>query len=56
LLRLITKRVFDRLPNLKLVAGHLGEALPFSSFTRPTPLTHITGGPHVPREPPRRLP
>jgi 2,3-dihydroxybenzoate decarboxylase len=29
LLRLITKGVFDRFPNLKMVAGHLGEALPF---------------------------
>ena len=29
LLRLITKGVFDRFPNLKLVVGHLGEALPF---------------------------
>ena len=29
LLRLITKGVFDRFPNLKMVVGHLGEALPF---------------------------
>jgi len=29
LLRLITKGVFDRFPDLKLVVGHLGEALPF---------------------------
>jgi 2,3-dihydroxybenzoate decarboxylase len=29
LLRLITKGVFDRFPNLKFVVGHLGEALPF---------------------------
>jgi 5-carboxyvanillate decarboxylase len=29
LLRLITSGVFDRFPRLKLVAGHLGEALPF---------------------------
>jgi 2,3-dihydroxybenzoate decarboxylase len=29
LLRLITKGVFDRFPELKLVVGHLGEALPF---------------------------
>jgi 2,3-dihydroxybenzoate decarboxylase len=29
LLRLITSGVFDRFPRLKLVVGHLGEALPF---------------------------
>ncbi len=29
LLRLITKGVFDRFPDLKLVVGHLGEALPY---------------------------
>lgn len=29
LLRLIVAGVFDRFPNLKIVAGHLGEALPF---------------------------
>jgi 5-carboxyvanillate decarboxylase len=29
LLRLITAGVFDRFPQLKLVVGHLGEALPF---------------------------
>lgn len=29
LLRLITSGVFDRFPDLKLVVGHLGEALPF---------------------------
>ena len=29
LLRLITKGVFDRFPDLKMVVGHLGEALPF---------------------------
>jgi 5-carboxyvanillate decarboxylase len=29
LLRLITKGVFDLFPNLKMVVGHLGEALPF---------------------------
>ncbi|MGP4014256.1 amidohydrolase family protein [Saccharopolyspora sp. 5N708] len=29
LLRLITAGVFDRFPRLKLVVGHLGEALPF---------------------------
>lgn len=29
LLRLITAGVFDRFPTLKLVVGHLGEALPF---------------------------
>jgi 5-carboxyvanillate decarboxylase len=29
LLRLITRGVFDLFPNLKLVVGHLGEALPF---------------------------
>ena len=29
LLRLITKGVFDRFPRLKMVVGHLGEALPF---------------------------
>ncbi len=29
LLRLITKGIFDRFPNLKFVVGHLGEALPF---------------------------
>ena len=31
-LRLITKGVFDRYPKLKLVLGHLGEALPFWMF------------------------
>lgn len=29
LLRLILSGLFDRFPNLKMVAGHLGEALPF---------------------------
>jgi 5-carboxyvanillate decarboxylase len=29
LLRIITGGVFDRFPNLKIVVGHLGEALPF---------------------------
>ena len=29
LLRLITRGVFDRFPDLKMVVGHLGEALPF---------------------------
>jgi 5-carboxyvanillate decarboxylase len=29
LLRMITAGVFDRFPNLKLVVGHLGEALPY---------------------------
>ncbi|ROO87591.1 2,3-dihydroxybenzoate decarboxylase [Actinocorallia herbida] len=29
LLRIITSGVFDRFPNLKIVVGHLGEALPF---------------------------
>ncbi|WP_375001081.1 amidohydrolase family protein [Aeromicrobium sp. CTD01-1L150] len=29
LLRIITSGVFDRFPDLKLVVGHLGEALPF---------------------------
>ncbi|MFD2416738.1 amidohydrolase family protein [Amycolatopsis pigmentata] len=29
LLRIITSGVFDRFPNLKMVVGHLGEALPF---------------------------
>lgn len=29
LLRIITKGVFDRFPRLRLVVGHLGEALPF---------------------------
>jgi 2,3-dihydroxybenzoate decarboxylase len=29
LLRIITSGVFDRLPRLRLVVGHLGEALPF---------------------------
>jgi 5-carboxyvanillate decarboxylase len=32
LLRLITKGVFDRFPDLKLVVGHLGEALPFWAY------------------------
>jgi 2,3-dihydroxybenzoate decarboxylase len=31
-LRLIVSGVFDRFPRLKLVLGHLGEALPFWSF------------------------
>jgi len=30
LLRLILKGVFDRLPNLKVIVGHLGEGLPFT--------------------------
>lgn len=29
LLRIITSGVFDRFPNLKIVVGHLGEALPY---------------------------
>lgn len=29
LLRMITSGIFDRLPQLKLVVGHLGEAIPF---------------------------
>lgn len=29
LLRIITSGVLDRLPNLRIVVGHLGEALPF---------------------------
>ncbi|MET1033973.1 MAG: amidohydrolase family protein [Arthrobacter sp.] len=29
LLRIVTSGIFDRLPTLKLVVGHLGEALPF---------------------------
>ena len=29
LLRLIVAGVFDRFPRLRLVVGHLGEALPF---------------------------
>ena len=32
LLRLITSGVFDRFPALQIVAGHLGEALPFWMF------------------------
>ena len=32
LLALITSGVFDRFPNLKVVVGHLGEALPFWLF------------------------
>jgi 2,3-dihydroxybenzoate decarboxylase len=29
LLRLITKGIFDRYPNLRIIVGHMGEALPF---------------------------
>jgi len=32
LLRIIVSGVFDRFPNLKIVVGHLGEALPFWLF------------------------
>ncbi|HLK47935.1 MAG TPA: amidohydrolase family protein [Bryobacteraceae bacterium] len=32
MLRLITSGVFDRFPNLQIVVGHLGEALPFWMF------------------------
>jgi len=32
LLRIITKGVFDRYPNLKIIVGHMGEALPFWMF------------------------
>ena len=32
LLRIITQGVFDQYPNLKIVVGHLGEALPFWLF------------------------
>ena len=31
-LRLITSGVFDRLPNLKIIIGHMGEALPFWQY------------------------
>src|SRR5262245_58400747 len=29
LLRIIVKGVFDRFPNLRIIVGHMGEALPF---------------------------
>jgi 2,3-dihydroxybenzoate decarboxylase len=32
LLRMITSGVFDRFPRLRVVVGHLGEALPFWSY------------------------
>jgi 5-carboxyvanillate decarboxylase len=32
MLRLITSGVFDRFPRLRMVAGHLGEALPYWMF------------------------
>lgn len=32
LLRIIVSGVFDRFPNLKIVAGHLGEGLPYWLF------------------------
>ena len=47
LLRLILSGLFDRLPDLKIIVGHMGEGVPYALARSSQVLSHAT--PHLPR-------